>query len=81
MSFSSEFDDTIRICEFYADSDDEVEVDLENYHIRMGEYDIDPVMGGGHLSYYLVVEPDGTALFVDDLDSYFQSVLSWEEMS
>lgn len=78
MSVSSEFDDTIKICEFYADSADEVEVDPENYHIRMGEYDIDPVFGGGRISYYLVVEPDGRALFTDDLDTFFQSVLNWE---
>lgn len=79
MSFSSEFDDTVRTCEFYASSDDEIKVDLENYHIRMDGYDIDPVTSDGHLVRYLVEDPDGVCLFVDDLDSYFQSVLCWED--
>ena len=46
MSVVSDFDDTVKICEFYADSADDVEVDLENYHITMGEYGVDPVIGG-----------------------------------
>ena len=46
MSVGSDFDDTVKICEFYADSADDVEVDLENYHITMGEYGVDPVIGG-----------------------------------
>lgn len=75
MSDAVVFDDTIRICEFYSTVPDEVVVDLENYHIRLGEYDIDPVVGDGRAVSYLVQEPDGTAIFVDDLDSYFQSVL------
>lgn len=78
MSFSSDFDDTIGLCEFYASSVEEVEVDLENHHIRMDDYGIDPVVGDDRISYYLVEEPDGTSLFVDDLESYFQSVLDWE---
>ena len=83
MSFEADFYDTVKICEFYADSYDDVEVDLENYHITMGEYGVDPVVGegGDHLAYYLVEEPDGTNLFVDDLDSYFQSVLTdWNDI-
>ena len=82
MSIGSDFYDTVKICEFYADSADDVEVDLENYHITMGEYGVDPVIGegGDHLAYYLIEEPDGTNLFVDDLDSYFQSVLpDWRD--
>lgn len=83
MSFEADFYDTVKICEFYADSYDDVEVDLENYHITMGEYGVDPVVGegGDNLAYYLVEEPDGTNLFVDDLDSYFQSVLTdWNDI-
>ena len=53
------------------------DVAVFNNTIRMDGYDIDTVVVGGHISYYLVVEPDGTALFVNDLDSYFQSVLGW----
>lgn len=79
MSVSSEFEDIIGLCEFYASSADGVEVDLENYHIRMEGYDIDPVMRDGHLVRYLVGDPDGIYLFVDDLDEYFQRVLSREE--
>lgn len=77
MSVESDFDDMVKICEFYARPTDGVEVDLENYHITMGEYGVDPVIGGGgdHLAYYLIEEPDGTSMFVDDLDYYFQTVL------
>lgn len=77
MSVSSEFEDIIKTCEFYATSVDEVGVDLENYHVRMAGYDIDPVMRDGHIVSYLVQDPDGIALFVDDLDSYFQSEMGW----
>ena len=82
MSVVSDFDDTVKICEFYADSADDVEVDLENYHITMGEYGVAPVIGegGDHLAYYLIEEPDGSTLFVDDLDEYFQRVLRWEAL-
>ena len=79
MSDASVFDDTIRICEFYSTVPDEVVVDLENFHIRLGEYDIDPVVRDGRVVRYLVQEPDGTAIFVDDLDSYFQLALGWVE--
>ena len=79
MSDAVVFDDTVKICEFYASSDDEVKVDLENSHIRMGGYDIDPLTRDGHLVSFLVVDPDGVAIFVDDLDSYFKSVLDWED--
>lgn len=83
MSVGSDFYDAVKICEFYADSEDDVEVDFENHHITMGEYGVDPVIGegGDHLAYYLIEEPDGTSLFVNDLDDYFQSVLRewWEE--
>lgn len=78
MSLDSDFDDMVKICEFYASSADDVKVDLENYHITMGEYGVDPVIGegGDHLAYYLIEEPDGTSLFVNDLDDYFQDQFS-----
>lgn len=81
MSDAAVFDEIVRACEFYAFSDDEIEVDLENYHIRVNGYDIDPVMRDGHLVRYLVEDPQGVRLFVDDLDSYFQSELDWEAMT
>lgn len=77
MSVSSDFEDVIKTCEFYASSVDGTEVDLENYHISMDGYEIDPVTRDGHLVRYLVEDPKGVCLFVDDLDSYFQSVLDW----
>lgn len=82
MSVGSDFVDIVKICEFYAGSADDVVVDFENYHIMMCEYGVDPVIGegGDHLAYFLIEEPDGTNLFVDDLDDYFQSVLpDWRE--
>lgn len=79
MSAGSDFDDTIKICEFYSTAPDEVVVDLENFHIRLGEYDIDPVVGDGRVVRYLVQEPDGTAIFVDDLETYLQLALGWVE--
>ena len=78
MSASSDFEDIVSTCEFYADSDRMIYVDLENFHVTMGEYGIDPVMEGGHLVGYLVEDPDGVTQVVDDLDSFFQSALGWE---
>ena len=81
MSVSSDFDDPVKICEFYSDEDLPIEVDYENYYVNLGSYVIDPVMENGCLVMYLVEEPDGTTLFVSDLDDYFQSqfVDSWED--
>lgn len=36
MSVESDFEDTVRICEFYADSCESFEVDLENCFVSMG---------------------------------------------
>lgn len=74
MSVEQDFEDTVRICEFYAESPDQIEVDLENYHIMMDGYGVDPVMENGHLVCYLVEDPEGVTHFVGDLDSYFQSI-------
>ena len=79
MSVDSEFEDAVKICEFYAESADEVEVDLENQHISMGDYGIDLVVENGCLVTYLVEEPDGCTLFANDLDSYFHGVFDWED--
>lgn len=67
-------------CEFYADSDWPLYIDPENLHVTMGGYGIEPVRENGHLTGYLVEDPDGVTQAVDDLDSYFQSVLDWEVM-
>lgn len=81
MSDCSEFDDLVKICEFYSGEGLPIEVDEENYYVNLGGYVIDPVMEDGHLFMYLVEEPDGTTLFVPDLDDYFQTQFAdeWED--
>lgn len=80
MSLNSEFDDLVKICEFYSGDDLPIEVDEENYFVTLGDYVVDPVMEGEHLVTYLVEDPDGVTLFVSDLDDYFQEHLSgWED--
>lgn len=78
MSVDSDFEDVVKICEFYVDPCEVFEVDLENRHVTVGDYGVDLVMENGHLVSYLVEEPDGRTLFADDLDVYFQSVFDWE---
>jgi hypothetical protein len=78
MSVESVFEDIVKICEFYADPCEVFEVDLENHIVFMGAREISPVMENGGLVTHLVEESDGVTHWVDDLDSYFQSVLDWE---
>jgi hypothetical protein len=77
MSVESDFEDTVKICEFYADPCESFGVDLENCIVFMGAREINPVRRSGRLVGYLVIEPDGFSHIEDDLDSYFQSVLEW----
>lgn len=79
MSAESDFEDTVKICEFYADQCGAFEVDLENHIVFIGDREVSPVRVGGRLDCYLVVEPDGVTHWVDDLDSYFQAALGWED--
>lgn len=79
MSVESDFADTVKICEFYADPGETFEVDLENCIVFMGAREISIVRRGGRLTAYLVIEPDGFSHLVDDLDSYFQGALDWDE--
>lgn len=79
MSVESDFENTVRICEFYADPCEAFEVDLENCIVFMGAREITPVRRDGELVGYLVIEPDGFSHVESDLDSYFQTVLDWEE--
>lgn len=74
MSVELDFEDAVRVCEFYAEPGVGFEVDLENYHITIGGYGVDLVEENGQLVMYLVEEPEGVTIFVDDLDSYFQGV-------
>lgn len=75
MCVSSDFDDTVKICEFYSGDGLPIRVDYENLLVYLGEYVVDPVMENGHLITYLVDDPGNNTHLVGDLDSYFQSVL------
>lgn len=77
MSVDSDFEDTVRICEFYADPCETFEVDSENCIVMMGAREIDLVRRDGELAGYLIFEPDGFSHVEDDLDTYFQRVLDW----
>ena len=79
MFVDSDFEDIVKICEFYSDPCEVFEVDLENCNIMMGAREISPVVENGQLLTHLVIEPDGTSHWEDDLDSYFQDVLDWED--
>lgn len=75
MCVSSDFDDTVKICEFYSGDGLPVKVDYENRFVFLGDYVVDPVMENGSLIVYIVEDPGHNAHLVWDLDSYFQSVL------
>lgn len=77
MSVESDFEDIVKICEFYADPCESFEVDLENCIVFMGAREISPLMENGRMVTHLVIEPDGLSHWVDDLDTYFQSALDW----
>lgn len=79
MSVEADFEDAVKICEFYADPCETFEVDLENLIVFMGAREVSLVTWNGRLVGYLVVEPDGFSRIEDDLDSYFQSTLDREE--
>ena len=82
MGIDPVFDDIVKTCEFYSDDDHPVEVDEENYYIRLGDYAVGPVVREGRFVSYIVEDPDGVCLFVSDLDDYFQERLpGWEDWS
>lgn len=76
MCVGSEFDDTVKICEFYSGDGLPIKVDYENFYVILGDYVVDPVIDDGHLITYIVEDPDHVSHLVWDLDFYFQSVLS-----
>lgn len=76
MSMSSDFDDTVKICEFYSGDGLPIRVDYENYLVYLGDYIVDPVMENGSLITYIVDGPGHSTHLVGDLDSFFQSVLA-----
>ena len=75
MCVSSDFDDTVKICEFYSGDGLPIEVDYENRLVNLGGYIVDPVMENGHLITYIVEDPEHSTHLVEDLDYYFQAVL------
>lgn len=80
MSASSDFDDTVKICEFYSGDGFPINVDYENFFVFLGDYVIDPLMENGHLITYIVEDPGHNTHLVSDLDDYFLSVLpDWQE--
>ncbi len=80
MSVGSDFDATVKICEFYSGEGLPIEVDYENYYITLGGYVVDPVMEYGSLVTYIVSDPDSNSHLVSDLDAYFQrSLPGWED--
>ena len=80
MSVSSDFEDLVKICEFYSDPCEVFEVDEENCIVFMGAREIILVRREGQLAGYLVIEPDGFSHVEGDLDSYFQSAFEWEDL-
>lgn len=81
MCVESDFENTIKICEFYADPCETFEVDSENHFIFMGSRGINLVRENGRLDGWLIIEPDGFSQLVDDLHTYFQSVFGWKDRS
>lgn len=75
MCVSSDFEDTIKICEFYSGDGLPLEIDYENYYVILGDYVVDPVIDNGHLVTYIVEDPEHNTHLVGDLDSYFQMAL------
>lgn len=80
MSDDLVFDDTVKICELYADPYERFEVDRENNTIVMGEYTIDPLMEKGYLTEFLVSRSDGKSYLVWDLDEFFKREFDWREL-
>lgn len=80
MSVSSDFDDTVKICEFYSGEGLPIEVDYDNRVVFLGDYVIESLVKNGHITDYFVTDPGFNPHLVTDLDSYFQSVLpDWRE--
>lgn len=80
MCVSSDFVDTVKICEFYSGDGLPIEVDYDNRAIFLGDYVIEPLVKNGHITDYFVTDPFFNPHLVDDLDAYFQRVLpGWDE--
>lgn len=78
MSVGSDFDDTVKICEFYSSDDLPINVDYDAHCIYLGDYTVDPLTEDGELVGYIVRPPTGYTQITLDLDEYFQRVFRWE---
>lgn len=67
------FDDTVKLCEFYADESTPMRVDYENRCVHLAGFIVEPDAECG----YLVKDPMGIIHPVNDLDFYFQEVFEW----
>lgn len=76
MSVDSEFDDMVKVCEFYSGDGFPIEVDYDNRAVFLGDYVIEPLVKNGHITDYFVTDPVFNPHLVTDLDNYFQRVLS-----
>lgn len=68
------FNDTIRICEFYADEELPIRVDYESHCIHLGGYLIDPVTEDGELVSFIVLPPSGPPLLMVNLDEFLENM-------
>lgn len=80
MSVESDFEDVVKICEFYTDPGWAFHVDWDDHYIVMGSYDVYLMMTDGRLVCYIVTDPEGVAHLVSDLDEYFQREFDWGEL-
>lgn len=74
MSDDAVFNDTIRICEFYADESLPLIVDYENHCIHLGGYLVDPVTEDGELVSFIVSPLSGPPLIIMNLDEFLENL-------
>jgi hypothetical protein len=75
MSVSSDFDDMVKICEFYSGDGLPIVVDYDNRAVFLGDCVIEPLVKNGHITDYFVTDPDFNPHLVTDLDSYLHRVV------
>lgn len=82
MATDIEFEDAVKICEFYSSDEYPLHVDREARCIELGddEYVVDPICEEGDHMHYIIKDPSGVHKLVCDIDDYFQSRLpDWRE--
>lgn len=77
MATDLEFEDAVKICEFYSSYEYPIHVDWDARYIELGddEYVVNPICEEGDHMYYIIKDPSGTRKLVCDIDDYFQSML------